>query len=108
MYQEIEELQAELRDFRDTRNWDQYHTPKNLAMALSGETGELISHFQWLDVGEEPAEPLEVEKEIADVFIYLVMLADKLDIDLVHAAKEKILINAEKYPVKAVKRAGYL
>ena len=93
---EITELQHRLRLFRDARNWDQYHTPKNLAMALCGEAGELAALFQWLTPEEFP-DWWRAREEIADVFIYLVQLAGRLGIDLISAANDKIEQNAAKY-----------
>jgi dCTP diphosphatase len=92
-----------LRQFAADRDWDQFHSPKNLASALAVEAAELLEPFQWLT--EEQSRTLtlkqaaDVRKEIADVFIYLVRLADKLDVDLVAAAWEKVAENASKYPV---------
>ena len=95
-------LRNALRQFAAERDWDQFHTPKNLAMALSVEAAELLEHFQWLDA--EASSLLsdsvrkEVRLEVADVLLYLIRLADKLDIDVIAAAKDKLAINAEKYP----------
>ena len=95
-------LRDALRQFAAERDWDQFHTPKNLAMALSVEAAELLEHFQWLD--SEASSLLsdsvqkEVRMEVADVLLYLIRLADKLDIDVIAAAKDKLAINAEKYP----------
>jgi NTP pyrophosphatase (non-canonical NTP hydrolase) len=100
----LRELAQALRRFADERDWDQFHAPKNLVMALSVETAELLEHFQWM--GEEesrrlPPETLaKVGEEMADVLLYLVRLADKLDIDLVQAAKRKMQLNAQKYPAE--------
>ena len=97
---------AALRDltraFAAARNWEQYHTPKNLAMALSVEVAELAEHFQWLPTGR-PAELAQgqheaIRHELADVLLYLVQIADKLEVDLHAAALEKIKLNALKYP----------
>ncbi|MCL4184007.1 MAG: nucleotide pyrophosphohydrolase [Burkholderiaceae bacterium] len=96
------ELAQALRRFADERDWDQFHAPKNLAMALSVEVAELLEHFQWL--GEEeskrlpPGKLAEVGEEMADVLLYLVRLADKLGVDLVQAARQKMQANAQKYP----------
>ncbi|WP_019624754.1 nucleotide pyrophosphohydrolase [Thioalkalivibrio thiocyanoxidans] len=100
---ELDELATRLEAFVEERDWAQFHSPKNLSMALAGEVGELIEHFQWLT--EEQSRGLsgealeEVRSEIADVQIYLLMLARKLDIDLVQAANDKLETNAKKYPV---------
>lgn len=96
-----------MRQFAEERDWDQFHSPKNLAMALSVEVAEILEHFQWLTQEQSsnlPEEKLEkIEQEIADILIYLVRLADKLDIDLIKAANKKINVNARKYPLKKVK-----
>ncbi|MBU1565120.1 MAG: nucleotide pyrophosphohydrolase [Proteobacteria bacterium] len=103
----IELLAKELREFADERDWNQFHSPKNLAMALSVETAELLEHFQWLTEEQSnflPPEKLEqVGEEIADVLIYLTRLADKLGVDPLKAAFMKIERNREKYPVSKVK-----
>lgn len=98
------ELKHALRDFVAERDWQQFHTPKNLASALSVEAAELLEPFQWLQQGH-PTELGEqglqaVRHELADVLNYLVMLADRLDIDLVDAAFDKMKLNAAKYPVE--------
>jgi len=97
-------LRDTIRDFAQARDWEQFHTPKNLVMALSVETAELMEHFQWL-TGEQSLQlnaqsRTEVAQEIADVLIYLTRLADVLDIDPLQAAFDKIQINAQKYPVE--------
>jgi NTP pyrophosphatase (non-canonical NTP hydrolase) len=100
----FEELAARLADFARERDWDQFHAPKNLVMALAGETGELLEHFQWLTEAQSRQLPPDVKQavayEMADILLYLVRLADKLDVDLVAAAHEKIGLNAVKYPVQ--------
>ena len=99
----MEELKQELRNFAKERDWDQFHSPKNLAMALSVEVSELIEHFQWLT--QEESRNLNADKvkaikdEIADIMIFLTMIADKFGIDVLEAAKEKIKINEKKYPI---------
>ena len=99
----IEILRDKLRRFASDRDWDQFHSPKNLAMALSVEAAELLEHFQWLSDADSTSMPTEkrsqVREEVADVLLYLIRLADKLDIDLVSAATEKIEINSVKYPI---------
>jgi len=101
--EELLKLRDRLRVFASDRNWDQFHSPKNLAMALVAEAGELVEPLQWLT--EEQSKRLDskqlshVQDEIADVFIYLVRLADKLDIDLIESANKKIDLNNERYPV---------
>jgi len=98
----LESLRDTLRQFAAEREWDQFHSPKNLAMALAAEAAELLEHFQWLtEAQSRDLPPAELEKaalEMADVLLYLVRLADKLGVDLVDAAHRKIGINAEKYP----------
>lgn len=103
----IEQLREQIRDFAAARDWDQFHSPKNLAMALIVEAAELVEHFQWLTAEQSASLPedksLEVERELADIFIYLIRVADKLDIDLLSAAHKKLKINAEKYPADTVR-----
>lgn len=95
-------LRAALRDFAAARDWRQYHTPKNLAMAMIVEAAELVEHFQWATPEESRAPSAdklaEIRDEVADTLIYLVELADVLDIDLIAAARDKIAKNALKYP----------
>jgi len=103
----LEALRDRLRAFAGERDWDQFHTPKNLSMALIAEAAELVEHFQWVEgdkshLLEEKVRP-SVEEEIADIFIYLVRIADKLNIDLYSAAERKIVINARKYPADRVR-----
>ena len=92
-----------LRQFAARRDWDQFHFPKNLAIALSVEASELLEHFQWMPDQESAALPggkaAEVREELADVLLYLIRLADKLNIELASAAVDKIAVNAKKYPV---------
>ena len=98
------------REFAAERDWDQFHSPKNLACALSVEAAELLEHFQWsADHQALPADQLEaVSHEIADVLLYLIRLADKLGIDPVAAAKAKLVLNAQKYPIDlSADRAKY-
>ena len=96
------ELRDRLREFADARDWNQFHSPKNLAMALIAEAAELVEHFQWLTEEESthlaPQKKAEVADELADVLTYLVRMADKLDIDLLAAASAKIERNEERYP----------
>ena len=96
------DLREQLRRFSEERDWDRFHVPKNLAIALSVEASELLEHFQWLSEDESKrlsADQLEkVREELADVLLYLIRLADKLDVDLVTAANRKIEVNAQKYP----------
>lgn len=99
----LDELRAALRSFAAERDWEAFHTPKNLAMALAGEAGEVIEHFQWLSAAQSAnlaaEQRAEVALELADVLLYLVRLADVLDVDLAAAARRKMQINAERYPV---------
>ncbi|WP_111656892.1 nucleotide pyrophosphohydrolase [Isoalcanivorax indicus] len=104
---DIDEIKEKLSQFALARDWDQFHSPKNLSMALAGEVGELLELFQWLT--EEQSNNLTreqrkaVEEEVADVFLYLLRLADRLGVDLLEVAKNKIIINENKYPVDKVK-----
>jgi NTP pyrophosphatase (non-canonical NTP hydrolase) len=100
-------LAAELQRFAAERDWERFHTPKNLAMALAAEAGELLEAFQWL-TPEESAAPgaarrAQIESEMADVLIYLVRLADRLDVDLPAAAAAKLEANRERYPADRVR-----
>ena len=101
---DLEFLRRELEKFAKKRDWDQFHNPKNLAMALSGEAGELLEHFQWLTPEQAARLPKKTREEVAlecaDVLLFLLRLCDKLDIDLSAAAKRKLAINARKYPVR--------
>jgi NTP pyrophosphatase (non-canonical NTP hydrolase) len=102
---------ARLRDlvrvFVDERDWDQFHTPKNLSAALSVEAAELLEHFQWLQHGRAdelgPDKLVQVRHEMADVLVYLVRIADKLDVDLMAAVQEKMVLNRAKYPAELVR-----
>ena len=104
----LENLKLKLREFSKERDWEQFHNPKNLATALSVEASELLEIFQWSNDGglkeiDNPDKRQEIEKEIADIFNYLVKLVDILDIDLEEAALNKIKENAEKYPIETSK-----
>ena len=100
---DFEELKLRLRAFADKRDWDQFHSPKNLCMALGVEVAEITEHFQWLTEEQSknlPKEKLdEVATELADTLLYLVRLSDRLGIDLLAAAFNKIDLNEKKYPV---------
>ena len=105
------QLKQRLRQFAAERDWDQFHSPKNLSMALIAEAAELVEHFQWLseaqslELGEEKHS--QVRLELADILIYLIRTADRLGIDLVSAANDKITLNDRRYPVEKVKgKAG--
>jgi NTP pyrophosphatase (non-canonical NTP hydrolase) len=105
MPQDISSLTQALRDFAAARHWEPFHSPKNLASALSVEAAELLEHFQWLTEAQSRQladdKKAEVAAEAADVLLYLLQLCDKLDIDLLDAARRKMLVNALKYPVPA-------
>ena len=100
----LQGLAADLRAFARARDWEQYHTPKNLAMALAGEAGELLACFQWLTPAEsghimnDPGKAAEIESELADVLSYLIRLADVLGIDLAAAVRNKIQVNEKRFP----------
>jgi dCTP diphosphatase len=104
---EIDAIRDELRQFAVERQWDQFHSPRNLAAALAVESAELLEHFQWLtdtDSANLSADTRDkVILEMADVFLYLVRLADKLDTNLIEAARRKLSINARKYPISLAK-----
>ena len=104
---DITKLQEQLQNFADERDWNQFHSPKNLAMALSVEVAELMEHFQWLTEKESSALPedtlLAVSQEVADIQIYLVRLADKLGVDIETAVSEKLGQNSQKYPAEQVR-----
>lgn len=102
--QELDELKQVLRKFAADRDWNQFHSPKNLSMALTVETAELLERFQWL-TEEASCRPgaidlAKIREELVDIFIYLMRIADKLDISLIEAAREKIRANEQKYPVE--------
>jgi NTP pyrophosphatase (non-canonical NTP hydrolase) len=103
----LAEVAGELRAFADERDWGQFHSPKNLAMALAAEAGELIEQFQWLSEKDseapDPERRARIEAELADVFIYLVRLADRLGSDLPSSVAAKIRENREKYPAEKVR-----
>jgi NTP pyrophosphatase (non-canonical NTP hydrolase) len=104
---ELEKLRQRLRAFAAARDWEQFHSPKNLASALIVEAAELLEHFQWLTEQQSRSLPPErlraVEEEIADVLLYLVRLADRLGVDLMQAAERKIALNEKKYPAEEVR-----
>lgn len=103
----LDELNSKLLAFARERDWEQFHSPKNLSMALAGEAGELLEHFQWLS--EEASTRLVVEKkdqvamEMADILIYLIRLSERLDVDLIDAAYRKMAINQTRYPTEQVR-----
>jgi NTP pyrophosphatase (non-canonical NTP hydrolase) len=96
-------LRQRLEEFAKARDWDQFHSPKNLSMALSVEVAELVEHFQWLTEAESaslsPEVSAQVAQEIADIQIYLVRLADKLGVDIESAVTAKLEVNERKYPI---------
>lgn len=104
MADSLDQLAQRLQAFALARDWGQFHSPKNLASALIVEAGELLEHFQWLTEAQSRELPAakrsEVAAEAADVLLYLLQLCDKLDIDLMQAARQKLAVNAEKYPVE--------
>jgi NTP pyrophosphatase (non-canonical NTP hydrolase) len=99
---ELESLREQLREFAAARDWEQFHSPKNLAMALAAEAGELLEIFQWLTEAQSrslaPESLAATEDEIADVLLYLIRLSDQLAIDPIAAANRKLVANARKYP----------
>jgi NTP pyrophosphatase (non-canonical NTP hydrolase) len=105
----IEKIQQQLAVFAKERDWDQFHSPKNLSMALAGESGELLEVFQWLSQGGSERSALSNEQlqsatdELADILIYALRLADRLDIDLETAIAEKIEKNAARYTIEAAR-----
>ena len=107
MSYELESIKLRLQEFAKERDWDQFHSPKNFSMAMIVECAELVEHFQWLT--DEQSKKLsaetidEVSLEMADIMIYLIRLADKLDVDLLEVVNRKIKLNAEKYPVDKAK-----
>ena len=100
----MDSLRLALRQFAAERDWDQFHSPKNLAIALSIEASELLEHFQWMAETDSnllsPEKLEQVRNEMADVLIYLVRIADKLGVDLLEASSKKLEVNAKKYPVE--------
>jgi dCTP diphosphatase len=100
-------LRDKLRAFAEARDWDQFHSPKNLSMALMVEVAELMEHFQWLTEAQSLDLTTEnknsVSEELADILLYLVRISDKLDVDLLKAALDKLERNAAKYPAEQVR-----
>ena len=107
MSHDLDTLRDRLRAFALARDWGRFHSPKNLACALSVEAAELLEHFQWMTEADsrapEPARREAIAHEAADVLLYLVQLADQLDIDLLAAADRKITLNAARYPVETAR-----
>ena len=105
---DVQLIQSRLKKFAEERDWEQFHSPKNITMALSVEVAELVEIFQWsnsggLDEINDPETKVQIEKESADIFNYLLKLTDMLDIDLEKAALNKIDENNAKYPVEKFK-----
>jgi NTP pyrophosphatase (non-canonical NTP hydrolase) len=100
---EINDLKSEIRAFADARDWEQFHTPKNLSMAVAGEAGELVAEFQWLTAEQSTRSNMsqdklkDVELEIADVAIYLIRLADVLGVDISEVVRKKLAINESRF-----------
>jgi NTP pyrophosphatase (non-canonical NTP hydrolase) len=103
----LEDLNRRLLAFARERDWEQFHTPKNLAMALAGECGELLEHFQWLSEPQSAAldedKKRQVGREMADILIYLIRLSERLNLDLIGAVYDKIAINEVRYPAERVR-----
>ena len=99
------ELKTQIKEFIHERDWEQYHAPKNLAMALSVEAAEIVEIFQWKKAEDQLSDEEQeaLRQEIGDVLIYLIELADKFEIDIVEAAKHKLILNQEKYPADLVR-----
>jgi NTP pyrophosphatase (non-canonical NTP hydrolase) len=104
---DLDALRERIRRFARERDWEKFHAPKNLASALIVEAAELLEHFQWMTVEQsrrlDEAAMREVEREMADVFIYLIRLSDVLGVDLLEAARRKVEINEQKYPADRVR-----
>ncbi|MDD2914223.1 MAG: nucleotide pyrophosphohydrolase [Gallionella sp.] len=104
---DLESIKIRLRAFAAARGWEQFHSPKNISMALIVEAAELVEHFQWLTEEQskalQPEQLQQVREELADIQIYLIQIADKLNVDLLDAANKKIDLNAKKYPAEEVR-----
>ena len=107
MSDSLSELRARINQFVQERDWEQFHSPKNLAMAMIVEAAELVEHFQWDTIEEShqltPENREQVAHELADTFVYLLRIAEVTGIDLISAANAKIELNAKKYPVDKAK-----
>jgi NTP pyrophosphatase (non-canonical NTP hydrolase) len=107
MSDSLDDLNRRLLQFARDRDWEQFHNPKNLVMALAGEAGELLEHFQWLSPQQcaalAPDKKEAVALELADILIYLIRCSERLDIDLVAAAYRKLALNETRYPVERVR-----
>src|SRR4051812_22551720 len=104
---DLEKIRMAIRKFRDARDWMQFHNPKNLACSISIEAAELLEHFQWKTPEESnqltPPQKIAISHEIADIAVYLIELADNLEIDLTSAIFQKLALNEQKYPVAKAK-----
>jgi len=104
---DFDRIRKQVRQFVVEREWDRFHSPKNLSMALIVEAAEMVEHFQWLSEEQScelsPEKLAEVELELADIQIYLISLAHKLQLDLVAAVDKKLVLNAQKYPADEVR-----
>jgi dCTP diphosphatase len=104
---DFDRIKKQVRQFVVEREWDQFHSPKNLSMALIVEAAEMVEHFQWLteeqSCNPSPEKLAEIELELADIQIYLISLAEKLQLDLVAAVEKKLALNAQKYPAHKVR-----
>lgn len=107
MSDRVDKLSEALKEFARVRDWEQFHSPKNLSMALIAEAAELVEHFQWLSEDDSkrlPPDKLEeVRMELADIQIYLLRIAERLGVDVIAAAEEKMARNEERYPVNKVR-----
>ncbi len=104
---DFDRIRRQVRQFVVERDWDQFHSPKNLSMALIVEAAEMVEHFQWLTEEQscnlDPQKLAEVEMELADIQVYLISLAAKLKLDLIAAVDKKLVLNAKKYPADKVR-----
>ena len=104
---DFDRIKKQVRQFVVERDWDQFHSPKNLSMALIVEAAEMVEHFQWLTEEQScnlsPGKLAEVEQELADIQVYLISLAEKLKLDLISAVEKKLVLNAQKYPADQVR-----
>jgi len=104
---DFDRIKKQVRQFVVERDWDQFHSPKNLSMALIVEAAEMVEHFQWLTEEQScnlsPEKLAEVEQELADIQVYLISLAEKLQLDLITAVDKKLALNAKKYPADKVR-----
>lgn len=104
----VEELKTFIKEFKAARDWDQFNTPKNLSMAIAIEAAELMEHFMWTENAQASEAQLEkkreeIERELADIFVYMLSLCSGYNIDLSKAFERKMALNAQKYPVAKAK-----